>query len=65
MRDMNTRYSVCNALITNTYDRQQRGRLEWNARLKTRFLDNWILRGDSQNYMIFGDPGARLRIPET
>jgi hypothetical protein len=65
MRDINTRYSVCNALITNTYDCQRRGRLQWNARLKARFLDNWILRGDSQNYMIFGDPGARLRIPET
>jgi hypothetical protein len=62
MRGMNNRYSVCNALITNTYDRQRRGRLQWDAALEARFLDNWITRSDSQNYMTFGDPAARLRI---
>ena len=62
MEDMHARYSLCNATITNTYDLQQRGRLTWTPELKARFLDNWILRGDSQNYMVFGDPGARLRI---
>jgi hypothetical protein len=64
MQDMNNRYSVCNALITNTYDRQKRGKLKWDAALEARFLDNWITRGDAQNYMIFGDPAVRLRIPE-
>jgi hypothetical protein len=63
MHDMNTRYSIGNALLTNTYDRQQRGTLTWNAKLETRFLDTWITRGDAQNYMILGDPAARLRIP--
>jgi hypothetical protein len=63
MHDMSTRYSVCNALITHTYDQQRRRRLSWNARLKARFLDNWITRGDAQNYMVFGDPATRLRIP--
>lgn len=63
MRDMSDRYSVCNALITNTYDRQQRGKLTWNQALKDRFLDNWITRGDAQNYMVFGDPAVHLRIP--
>lgn len=62
MHDMNTRYNACNALITDTYDRQQRGRLQWNDRLKARFLDTWIMRSDAQNYMIFGDPAAHLRI---
>ncbi len=62
MNDMNTRYSICNALITNTYDRQKRGTLKWNDKLKARFLDNWITRGDAQNYMIFGDPAAHLHI---
>ncbi len=63
MQDMNKRYSVCNAIITNTYDRQLRGKLKWTTRLEARFLDNWITRGDAQNYMIFGDPAVRLRIP--
>lgn len=63
MHDMNTKYALCNALITNTYDRLQRGKMRWNAQREARFLDNWITRGDAQNYMVFGDPGARLRIP--
>jgi hypothetical protein len=63
MEDMNKRYSWCNAIITNTYDRQLRGKLEWTPTMEARFLDNWITRGDAQNYMIFGDPAARLRIP--
>ncbi|MGZ4861509.1 MAG: C25 family cysteine peptidase [Halobacteriota archaeon] len=62
MSDMNKRYGVCNALITNTYDRERRGRLTWTPELEKRFLDNWIVRSDAQNYMIFGDPAARLRI---
>jgi hypothetical protein len=65
MRDMNTRYSLCNAQLTNTYDRQSRGTLKWNARLEARFLDTWITRGDAQNYMILGDPAAGLRMPTT
>jgi hypothetical protein len=64
MRDMSDRYSICNALITNTYDRQKRGKLVWNHALEARFLDNWITRSDAQNYMLFGDPAARLRIPK-
>jgi hypothetical protein len=62
MHDMSTRYNSCNALITDTYDRLQRGRLQWNDRLKDRFLDTWITRSDAQNYMIFGDPASHLRI---
>ena len=63
MQDMNKRYSACNAIITNTYDQQLRGKLKWTPRLEARFLDNWITRGDAQNYMIFGDPAVHLRIP--
>jgi len=63
MDDMNAKYSVCNAVITMTYDRQRRGKLKWTSEQKTRFLDKWITRSDAQNYMIFGDPAASLRIP--
>lgn len=62
MKDMNMRYSVCNALITHTYDRQRRGKLVWTPKLEARFLDYWITRGDAQNYMILGDPAVHLRI---
>lgn len=63
MLDMNTRYSVCNAMITSTYDRYQRAPFEWTPERKQKFLDRWITRGDAQNYMVLGDPGVRLRLP--
>jgi hypothetical protein len=64
MQEMNDRYTVCNAIITNTYDRLRRGRLEWTDDLRSRFLNSWIIRSDAQNYMVFGDPAAHLRMPE-
>jgi len=64
MQDLGERYSICNALITSTYDRERRGRLKWTPELKAQFLDRWITRGDAQNYMVFGDPAARLRMPD-
>jgi len=63
MQDMSNKYSISNLLITKTYDRYQRGRFQWNEEREARFLDNWITRSDAQNYMIYGDPAARLRIP--
>ena len=63
MEDMNRRYAVCNALLTNTYDRQRRHEVQWTKVLQERFLDCWITRSDAQNYMVLGDPAARLRIP--
>jgi hypothetical protein len=63
METMNQKYSVCNAMLTNAYDRQRRGRLQWTPDLVRRFVDTWIIRGDAQNYMVFGDPAARLRMP--
>jgi hypothetical protein len=64
MEDMSRRYAVCNAVLTNAYDRQRRGRLQWTETLRERFLDSWITRSDAQNYMVLGDPAARLRIPD-
>lgn len=63
MEEMSQRYNACNALITNTYDRERRGKIKWTDELRSRFLDDWITRSDAQNYMVFGDPSARLRIP--
>jgi hypothetical protein len=63
MQDMSNKYGTSSLLITNTWDRYKRGRFEWNEEREARFLDNWITRGDAQNYMIYGDPAARLRVP--
>jgi hypothetical protein len=60
---MNERYANYIAQLTNTFDRIQRGRMQWTLELESRFLANWIIRGDAQNYMVFGDPAARLWLP--
>ena len=64
MDDMGKRYGLTNVMLTNVYDRIQRGTLTWTPEAERRFLDTWIYRGDAQNYMVYGDPAARLRIPE-
>jgi hypothetical protein len=63
MEGINERYSLCNALLTSTNDRIQRGTMTWTEEAKAGFVDTWITRGDAQNYLIFGDPAASLRLP--
>jgi hypothetical protein len=64
MDDMNKRYTVSNIKINNIWDRIKRGKLTWTTEAKNRFVDSWVIRNDAQNYMIFGDPAARLRIAQ-
>jgi len=64
MEGINERYALCNALLTNTSDRIQRGTMTWTDEAKAGFVDTWITRGDAQNYLIFGDPAASLRLPD-
>lgn len=63
MAEMNKRYDVGNALLTNAFDRLQRGRTRVTPEFQSRLASTFITRSDAQNYMIFGDPAARLRIP--
>ena len=63
MWEMNQRYDITNAIIANTIDRWQRGKLELTGERKERFVSTFITRSDAQNYMVFGDPAARVRIP--
>ena len=63
MEGLNTRYAECNAVLTTTADMVQRGTMQWDDENLASFLDTWITRGDAQNYMVFGDPAARLRLP--
>lgn len=63
MADMNKRFDLGNAVLTTTFDRIRRGRLTLTPELNERLSSAFILRSDAQNYMVFGDPAARLRIP--
>jgi hypothetical protein len=63
MQDMNGRFALYNAMLTDIRDQQERGNLPTTPQFRARFVDRWIIRGDAQNYMVFGDPAARLRIP--
>ena len=63
LEEMSQRYAACNALITTVYDRIQRNQMQWTPSAQARFIDQWIIRGDAQNYMVMGDPAAHLRIP--
>lgn len=64
MEDMNRKFSVANITLNSYYNRLQSGTFKWTPDSEKRFLDTWIIRGDAQNYMVFGDPAAHLRIPE-
>lgn len=62
MAAMNERYSTTNAILTGTYDRLKRGRVQPTPQFWSKLADTFITRSDAQNYLVFGDPGARLRI---
>jgi hypothetical protein len=64
MEDMNKKYSLSSIMLNSVYDRLKRGTFKWTPESERRFVDTWIIRSDAQNYMVFGDPAARLRIPE-
>jgi hypothetical protein len=64
MANMHGRYNVTNSILTGTYDRIQRGRVTLTPEYKARLASTFITRSDAQNYLIFGDPAAHLRIPD-
>ena len=64
MSDMNARYNATNAQITSTLDRVQRGLLQVSPEFQVSLATTFLARSDAQNYMVFGDPAARLRIPD-
>jgi hypothetical protein len=63
MQHMNEKFGIYNVLLNSTYDRLKKGTFTWTPDTERRFVDTWIIRSDAQNYMVFGDPAARLRIP--
>lgn len=64
MGPTNDKYNVTNAILSNVLDRMKRGTLEDTPEFQQRLSDTFITRSDAQNYMILGDPAARIRIPD-
>ena len=63
MTDMNKRYDAGSVILASTYDRLKRGRIQTTPEFYRRLADAFITRNDAQNYLVFGDPAARVRIP--
>jgi hypothetical protein len=64
MEQMNERYVMANVYLSFMYDQQRHAQSTWSEEELSQLVDNWIYRGDAQNYMVFGDPAAHLRLPE-
>jgi hypothetical protein len=60
--DLHARANICNAQLTATYDRIQRGSYPQADNFKVRLANLFITRSDAQNYMILGDPAVQLRM---
>lgn len=63
MREMARHYNIGNALLSSTYDRIKRGKVKVDEGFLARLVSAFITRSDAQNYMVYGDPAARLFIP--
>jgi len=63
MRRMNERYNALNQNLTTFFDLLQRGEIKVDAEMQRKLVDTFLSRSDAQNYLILGDPGARLRVP--
>jgi hypothetical protein len=64
MATMNDRYSTTNAILTGAYDRLRRGRVQQTPEFWSKLAETFVVRSDAQNYLVFGDPAARLRIAD-
>jgi hypothetical protein len=60
---MNQKYAAANALLTSHYDAEKREERGWTSKEASELVDTWLARGDAQNFMVLGDPAARVRIP--
>jgi hypothetical protein len=63
MADLNKRYDTARVILASTYDRLKRGRIQATPEFYRRLADAFITRNDAQNYLVFGDPAARVRLP--
>jgi hypothetical protein len=64
MSDMNDRYSSSNSILTTTWNRLKQGKIVTTTEFWDKLAAAFITRTDAQNYMVFGDPGAHVRIAD-
>lgn len=64
MGDFNTRYNIMNARLTEVLEKKALGIYEDTPATRQKLATDFILRSDAQNYMVFGDPGAQVRISD-
>jgi hypothetical protein len=60
---MNRRYATGSAVLSSALDRMRRPGGSFDQEMRAGIADAFIFRSDAQNYHVFGDPAARLRIP--
>ena len=63
MRDITTRYAFMNTALANVLEAKEGGEYEDTDEARNQLASDFITRCDAQNYFVFGDPAARLRIP--
>jgi hypothetical protein len=61
LQNMNMRFNNANAYLTSIFENSG---LNLRPDLLPRVANTYIFRNDAQNYMVLGDPAARLRIPQ-
>jgi hypothetical protein len=59
---MNTRAANLSSVIVNRYDRMKRGKTKDTPEFRMNLASTFVQLNDARNYMLFGDPAARLRI---
>ncbi len=64
LQNMNMRYNNANAYLTNLFENSLATGVGLITEQLPRVASTYILRNDAQNYMVFGDPAVRLRLPE-
>jgi hypothetical protein len=60
---MSKGYSASTARIATRHNLIRRGDLDASPEVERQLVYDFILRNDAQNYMVLGDPAARVRIP--
>lgn len=64
MGDFNTRYNIMNVRLSRVLEEKELGTYQDTAAARQKLATDFILRSDAQNYMVFGDPAAQLRISD-
>jgi hypothetical protein len=62
MSDMNKRYDLKNAQLATILDMLKKGKIKEDREFFIGLANAFLIRSDAQNYMVFGDPAARLYI---